>query len=178
LTRDRKAGSAVDRPQSGKFGCCAWHNSRTARTAADREGHKIRNIISRIVAAGGSGRDDSDEKRAWSRKKRGGNVGLYLSGVHDIRNQIGARAVGTVPRYVGVRNESRAVYRQKDIMVRWRGCAARRDRGDRGSHGGCGAEVGVVCVAASQKGQCADGAQAKNDVRRAAEQRVPNYGLK
>jgi hypothetical protein len=63
-------------------------------------------------------------------------------------------------------------------MVRWCGCTARRDRSDRGTHGGCGAEVGVISVAASQKGQCADGAQAKNDVRRAAELRAPNYGLK
>jgi hypothetical protein len=63
-------------------------------------------------------------------------------------------------------------------MVRWCGCAARRDRGDGGSHGGCRAKVRVISVAASQKGQGADGAQAKNDVRRAAEQRAPNYGLK
>jgi hypothetical protein len=63
-------------------------------------------------------------------------------------------------------------------MVHWCCCAARRDRGDRGTHGGCGAEIGVISVAAHQKRQCADGAQAKNDVRRAAEQRAPNYGLK
>ena len=151
LTRGRRAGSLVDRPHSGEFGRCARHNSRAARTAADYEGHKIRNIISRIVAAGRPRRDDSDEKRAWSGQERRGNVGLHLSGAHDIRNQIGADAIGAVPGHVGAGDESRAVYRQKDIMIRWCGCAARRDRSDRGTHGGCGAKIGVVFIAAERQ---------------------------